>query len=188
MAFAHSTHAQEDKELYDIPEEETNVNEIDHTKEIGIDLNFSANTFGGSGGAGIKFGFLQSDRFIFGPSVRIQRSWYNFNGIRNGFSIFGGGAFGHVRFFNTLFIGAEIEFLSTPFQNGFITGQRSIVPTALLGGGFSRSFVPNFRLNAGIMYDIINHTNSPFRQGYFLKKTNGVLIPVMYRIAFFIPI
>jgi hypothetical protein len=37
-------------------------------------------------------------------------------------------------------------------------------------------------------YDIINNQNSPFRLSYFMKKANGTLIPVIYRIGFFFPI
>lgn len=158
------------------------------TKELGLDLNFSASNFGGTGGLGLKLGFIQQKKFIFGPSIRYQHAWSNFNGVKTGFSVYGGGGFLHVRLANYFFVGTEIEFLSSPLKGGYITTQRSWVPVALIGGGFSRAFGPNFRLNAGIMYDIINSPNSPLRQGYFMHKTNGVLIPVVYRIAFFFPL
>lgn len=176
-------------------EEETPVEETDDaeetyvsTHEIGVDLNFSASTFGGTGGLGLKLGFIQQEKFILGPSIRYQHAWSSFGGVKTGFSIYGGGGFVHVRLANYFFVGTEIEVLSSPIKNGYLTTQRSWVPVALIGGGFSRAFGPNFRLNAGIMYDIINSPNSPLRQGYFMHKTNGVLIPVVYRIAFFFPL
>lgn len=164
--------------------------EVNYTsnREIGLDGNFSASTFGGSGGLGLKLGFVNNDKFVFGPSIRYQHSWSNINGVKNGFSVYGGGGFLHVRLADYFFVGTEIEFLSSPIQNGYITGVRSWVPVALVGGGFSYAFSENFRLNAGIMGDLINHVNSPLRMGYFMKNSNGKLLPIIYRIAFFIPI
>ncbi|MDH4474017.1 MAG: hypothetical protein QE487_15525 [Fluviicola sp.] len=185
--------AQDEEEV--IAEEEETEEEMPiHQREIGFDLNFSASNFGGTAGLGLKLGFNIHDQFIAGPSIRFQQSWSNGVGINGGtgvkssFSIYGGGAFIHARLLNYFFVGAEVELLSTPFQNGFLMAQRVWVPTALVGGGFSRAFTPNFRLNAGVMYDVINNVNSPFRQGYFMKRANGTYIPVMYRIAFFFPI
>lgn len=185
--------SQDEEEVY-VEEEETEEEIPVSQREIGADLNFSASNFGGTGGLGLKLGFIVKEQFIAGPSIRFQQSWSTglglngANSVNTSFSIYGGGGFVHARFYNYFFAGAEIELLSTPFQNGFLTAQRIWVPTALVGGGFSRAFSPNFRLNAGIMYDVINSVNSPFRQGYFMKRANGTYIPVMYRIAFFFPI
>lgn len=179
---------EEDKELYQTEGETQVVKVPKHQNEIGVDVVFSATTMGGTAGTGIKYGILKNENFIFGPSIRLQKSWYNYMGVKSSWSIYGGGIFAHYRFYNYLFAGAEFEFLSTPFSNGYLTAQRKVVPTLLIGGGFSRSFSSNFRLNAGVMYDAINSINSPFRQGYFMHKSNGALIPVIYRIAFFFPI
>jgi len=183
--------AQEEDEV----EEEDDV-EVIHSsdKEIGVDLNFSASNFGGTGGIGLKLGFVKEERFIFGPSIRYQHSWSkgigvngSTTGVNTSFSVYGAGGFIHARLANYFFVGAEAEVLSTPFQNGYIAPNRVWAPVLLIGGGFSRAFSSNFRLNAGIMYDVINNANSPFRQGYFMKRSNGTYIPVMYRIAFFFP-
>jgi hypothetical protein len=168
----------------DQPEEETYSS--DH--EVGIDGNFSASNFNGSAGIGLKLGFIKNDKFIFGPSIRYQQSWSNFNGVKTGFSVYGGGAFIHARLVNYFFLGMEFEMLSSPLQYGMISTQRKWVPVALIGGGFSHAFSENFRLNAGIMIDAINHQDSPLRMGYFMKNNNGVLLPVLYRIASFFPI
>lgn len=164
-------------------------------KELGIDLNLSASNFGGTAGLGVKFGFVKNEKYVFGPSIRFQRTWAKYvdTDLSTGYSIFGGGAFAHVRLYDYFFVGTEIELLSTPFiiGNTFTGKSRTLVPIVLVGGGFSRAFSPRFRLNAGIMYDVINNVNSPLRQGYFIRKktpdpnVQGALIPLVYRIAFF---
>lgn len=186
--------SQEDTELYLKDEEEITEKEFTPYNEIGADIHFSASTFGGTGGIGLKFGIVRNKYISFGPSARYHYSFYKNNGLSGSYSVYGGGAFVHGRFFNYLFAGVEFELLSNPFSNtnGIIAPKRVWVPTALVGFGFSHAFGEegNFRLNAGIMYDVINNLNSPFRPGYFMKKqtvngTPGALIPLIYRIAFF---
>ena len=184
--------AQEPEEDYDYEEETEEPEKPVVGKEIGIDLNFSASNSGGYGysgtaGIGVKFGLVQRERFVFGPSVRYQHSWQKFNNQQTGFSIYGGGVFAHARFFNYFFVGADLEFLSTPVQYSTITGIRSWVPVALVGGGFSHSF-GDFRIQGGVMYDLVNHVNSPLRQGYFMRNSQGVYLPLLYRIGFFFPL
>ena len=174
--------------------------------EIGVDLAFSASTFGGNVGIGAKYGLNVGEYFIFGPSVRYERIWWKnsqYGGLvtsKGGYNVYGGGAFAHARFFNALFIGAEFEMLKSPFTknsdklfNGFIdpTGKGSWAPTLLVGGGFSMEFQEAVRINAGVMYDVINAGNSPFRRSY--KQTTSSTgqvryLPIIYRIAFFFPI
>lgn len=186
LSLGQFSFAQEDKELYNNyePEEE----EVDFGNEIGFDFQFNASTLGGIAGGGLKLGFQQKKDLIYGPSVRLQRTWYNNQGIKGNYSVYGGGAFIHYRLFDYLFVGAEFELLSNPINYINPYGGRQWVLTGLLGGGFSHSFNNSFRLNAGIMYDVLDQPNSPFRQGYVLKKENGALIPVLYRIAIFLPI
>ena len=71
--------------------------------------------------------------------------------------------------------------------------EKTWAPTLFLGGGFSMEFNESFRFNAGIMYDVINATNSPFRRSYFIQKkttdgTSAGFLPIIYRFAFFFPI
>lgn len=181
--------SQEDTELYVNDDDElTKPGEFTPYNEIGADLHFSASTFGGTGGIGLKFGIVRNEYISFGPSARYHYSLYKANGLTGSYSVYGGGAFIHARFFNYLFAGFEFELLSNPYNytNGIISAKRTWAPTGLLGFGFSHAFgeEQNFRLNAGIMYDIINSPNSPFRPGYFMRKENGTLIPLIYRIAF----
>ena len=174
--------------------------------EVGVDLAFSASTFGGNVGLGVKYGLNLGEIFIVGPSVRYERLWwknYQYGGIiqtNGGYNVYGGGAFAHARFFNALFAGVEFEMLKSPFlktsnksYNGTIdgTGKGSWAPTLLVGGGFSMEFNESVRINAGIMYDVINAGNSPFRRSYSQTTTSTgqtKFIPLMYRIAFFFPI
>lgn len=173
--------------------------------ELGIDLTFSYSSSlynTGTIGLGGKYGFLFSDgAIILGPSVRYHRTWtnnpFNTNNATTGFNIYGGGGFIHYRFAKYLFIGSEIEVLRSPYTNN---GTLSLanpkwVPTLLLGGGFSGMIGDSFRVNAGVMYDILDIPNPPTKypdsplQPYVARnKTTGVVIPIIYRIAFFIPL
>ncbi len=173
---------EEDSEI-----EET-ITEVPSTMELGFDGYLGASNFGGSGGIGAKFGYKVNENFIMGPSFRVQRTWSNNIGQKFGYTIYGGGLWAHARFGNYLFAGAEFEMLKSPLNYIFISNQRTWVPTLFFGGGFSREFNKSVRVNAGVFYDIINNQNSPFRLSYFMKKANGTLIPVIYRIGFFFPI
>ena len=159
--------------------------------EFGIDGFFSASSYGGSFGAGLKYGFVVKEKFIFGPTFRYQRYWSNniTVGTKYGYNSFGLGGFGHARFGNMLFMGAELEFMRSPYNTyGGITSNYTVAPALFLGGGFSREFNESIRINAGLYYDVINHPQSPFRDGYFMRRANGSYIPAIYRITFFFPL
>jgi hypothetical protein len=155
--------------------------------EVGIDGYFGASTNGGSFSIGAKYGLKPNEKFIYGPSVRFQRNWSNntFTGVNGAYNVYGFGLFAHGRFANVLFAGAEFEFMRSPFNNSVVGGGPTWTPSLFLGGGYSQEFNEKFRINAGVMYDVINHVNSPFRQGYFMRNSKQVLIPLMYRITFF---
>jgi hypothetical protein len=159
--------------------------------EIGIDAVFHASNFGGTFGIGGKYGMKFGDYIIAGPSLRYQRSWSKnvVQGSQTGFNVIGGGIFGHARFYNAFFVGAEFEYLRSPFTNtGLLTPTSKWAPTFFVGGGFSMEFNEKWRLNAGIMYDVIDHVNSPLRTQYFMRNANNALLPVIYRITFFFPL
>ncbi|OFZ55455.1 MAG: hypothetical protein A3D92_03475 [Bacteroidetes bacterium RIFCSPHIGHO2_02_FULL_44_7] len=167
--------------------------------EIGIDLAFSGSNFGGNVGLGVKYGLNLGEYVIAGPSVRYEQIWWkNYTGgsaaASGSRSVYGGGVFIHGRFFNALFVGAEFEMLRSPYdKNGLFAVSKTWAPTLFLGGGFSMEFNEKVRVNAGIMYDVINVQNSPFRRSYSVQKksANGAVagyLPIIYRIAFFFPI
>ena len=164
--------------------------------EIGVDVIFSASTFGGTAGMGLKYGVNFGEYLIAGPSVRYQRTWNknSYTGAQGAFNVYGGGAFLHARFYNALFAGAEFEMLSSPYTSfGYLTSGKNWVPTLFIGGGFSMEFNESVRLNIGMMYDVINSPNSPFRNTYFVQKKTSTgesagYLPIIYRIAFFFPL
>ena len=170
--------------------------------EIGFDVAFSASTNGGNIGLGLKYGLNFGENLILGPSVRYERTWVKnqIAGVNGSYNVYGGGVFGHYRFQNVLFVGVEFEMLKSPYTTsgqltnlGQLTFNPNWVPTLFLGGGFSREFNESFRINAGIMYDVINHKNSPFRPSYSftIKDEQGGVtktLPIIFRLAFFIPL
>ncbi len=165
--------------------------------EIGFDLAFSASTNGGNAGIGLKYGLNLGENLIVGPSVRYERTWVknNVTGFNGGYNVFGGGAFVHARFYDALFLAVEYEILKSPFTtNGFLTGiNSSWANTLFIGGGFSKEFNESFRINASLLYDVIDADNSPFKRSYSIsqKDANGNIVkilPIIFRLAFFIPI
>ncbi len=168
---------------------QVNAQKVEGT-EIGVDVIFHASNFGGTVGIGGKYGFKFGEHIITGPSVRYQRAWSKnvLQGTKTGYNVWGGGGFIHARFFNALFVGAEFEMLKSPYQFGFLSVNGSWSPTFFIGGGFSMEFKETWRINAGMMYDVVNHQNSPLRPQYFMTNSQGALLPVIYRIAFFFPL
>lgn len=163
--------------------------EIEGT-EFGIDGYFGVSNLGGSVSVGAKYGLKLNENVIVGPSLRVQRNWSknDFTGVSGSYTIYGPGVFGHARFGNVLFAGAEFEVMRSPFATSTYTGYSNgpvWTPALFLGGGYSQEFNESFRLNAGVMYDVLDRPNSPFRQGYFMRNANNVLIPLIYRITFF---
>jgi len=170
------------------------VGQSSEGSELGVEGTFFASNLSGTFGIGLKYGWKFKEYFIAGPSLRYQRSWSQINlntasPTQQGFNMFGGGGFIHARFFNALFVGTEIEFIRSPFAGGIIfNGQGNWAPTAFIGGGYSMEFNEKWRINLGVMYDVINHENSPIRTQYFMRNSQGVLLPIIYRINFFFPI
>ncbi len=158
--------------------------------EFGFDGYFSASTVGGSFGVGVKYGIKFGDYFIAGPSVRVQHLWSKnpMAGTHGSATIYGGGGFFHARFYDALFLGTEIEILKSPTAYYLTATNRAWVPTAFIGGGFSKEFNESWRLNLGIFYDIINSPSSPFFESYILSRENGSRIPLIYRLGVFIPL
>lgn len=194
-----SAHAQDDD--YDSEEEEEEETKVVsglayNGSEIGVDLSFSASNFGGHFGLGLKYGVKLGEYIIVGPSVRFERLWSKnaTSGFIGNTNIYGGGAFIHARFFNALFLGVEFEQLKSPYNSQLlVTSKSSWAPTLFVGGGFSMELNDRIRLNAGVMYDVINATNSPFRNSYSftIKDQNGVIqryLPIILRVAFFFPL
>ena len=172
--------------------------------ELGLDASFNSRTGqvrSGNFGLGIKYGFKFGETIILGPSIRYQRTWSDDGATGNKFSrnSWGGGAFIHARFNNVAFLGVQAEFIQSPFtSNGLMSiDGSSWVATCLIGAGLDYGFENNWRINAGVYYDILdipnpnnpenNNPNSPF-QPYLARNKQNQVIPIVYRISLFIPI
>ena len=170
--------------------------QIDVTsQELGIEGYFGASNQGGSFGIGPKFGFILNENIAIGPSFRIQRNWSNLLGNSFSQTVYGGGAFAHIRYKSkgksTVFGAVEFEYLRSPFVdiNFQNVTSKKWAPTLFLGGGFLVRVNNVIGINAGILYDVINADNSPFRSSYFLKQKDqaGVITkiyPLIYRLTF----
>ena len=170
--------------------------QIDVTsQELGIEGYFGASNQGGSFGIGPKFGFILNENIAIGPSFRIQRNWSNLLGNSFSQTVYGGGAFAHIRYKSkgrsTVFGAVEFEYLRSPFVdiNFQNNTSKKWAPTLFIGGGFLVRVNNVIGINAGILYDVINADNSPFRSSYFLKQKNqaGVvtkIYPLIYRLTF----
>lgn len=170
--------------------------QIDITsQELGIEGYFGASNQGGSFGIGPKFGFILNENIAIGPSFRIQRNWSNLLGNSFSQTVYGGGAFAHIRYKSkgksTVFGAVEFEYLRSPYN--YATNQqlnsKKWAPTLFIGGGFLVRVNKVVGINAGILYDVINADNSPFRSSYFFKQKNqaGVvtkIYPLIYRLTF----
>lgn len=172
-----------------------------YKSELGIDGYFSIGNQGGNFGIGAKFGVLakadeeNNNKFVVGPSVRWMRVWsknYATGGSPANFNIVGAGAFVHKRVFDALYLAAEFEALKTPTDYVIVTQTSQWTPVLFLGGGYSKLFAERFRVNIGILYDIINNGSSPYRRSYLTSKKvgpdgkPGALIPILYRLELII--
>ena len=165
------------------------------SQELGIEGFFGASNQSGSFGIGPKFGFVLNENIAIGPSFRIQRNWSNLLGNSFSQTVYGGGAFAHIRYKSngksTVFGAVEFEYLRSPFVdiNFQNVTSKKWAPTLFLGGGFLVRVNNVIGINAGILYDVINADNSPFRSSYFFKQKNqaGVvtkIYPLIYRLTF----
>lgn len=165
--------------------------------EIGFDLTASASNNNGTVGLGLKYGLNLNESVIVGPSFRYHRSWYNSltSSKKDGYNIIGGGAFIHARLYDYFFIGSELEILHSPLNFGGTPSTQKWVPVWLFGGGFSTLIGEKLRLNAGIMYDVLDipnpqnyngNPNSPLQP--YVRVNKNKIVPILYRISFFIPL
>ena len=163
--------------------------------ELGLEGYFGTSNQGGSFAIGPKYGFILNENIAVGPSIRIQRNWSNFLGNSYVQTVYGGGAFAHIRYKSngksTVFGAVEFEYLKSPYN--YATNQELIsrkwAPTLFLGGGFLIRVNKVIGINAGLLYDVINADNSPFRSSYILRQKDQLgnvikIYPLIYRLTF----
>ena len=164
------------------------------SSELGIEAFGGGSQLGGTLGGELKYAVKLQNNLIIGPSFRLHRSWSNYLNVNSQFTIYGGGAFAHLRIQEKIFVGTEFQMLHSPFN--FITfqaGQKKWSPTLFVGGGFYLKLAPKINLNLALFYDVINADNSPFRSSYNFRIKNEFgqvvrILPIIYRITLFIPL
>lgn len=164
------------------------------SSELGIEAFGGGSQLGGTFGGELKYAAKLPNNLIIGPSFRLHRSWSNYLNVQSQFTMYGGGAFAHMRYQDKLFAGLEFQMLHSPFN--FITfqeGQKKWSPTLFVGGGFCLKLAPKINLNLALFYDVINADNSPFRSSYNFKIKNEFgqvvrILPIIYRVTLFIPL
>jgi hypothetical protein len=164
------------------------------SSELGLEAYGGGSQLGGTFGGELKYAAKLKNNLIVGPSFRVQRSWSNYLNVQSQFTIYGGGAFAHMRYQDKLFAGLEFQMLHSPFNYiTFQTIQQKWAPTLFLGGGFYLKLTPKVNLNLALFYDLINAQNSPFRSAYNFKIKNEQgqivkILPIIYRVTVFIPL
>jgi hypothetical protein len=164
------------------------------SSELGIEAFGGGSQLGGTVGGELKYAVKLQNNLIIGPSFRLHRSWSNYLNVNSQFTIYGGGAFAHMRYQDKLFAGVEFQMLHNPFNfTTFQAGQNKWTPNLFVGGGFYLKLAPKINLNLALFYDVINADNSPFRSSYNFKIKNEFgqvvrILPIIYRITLFIPL
>jgi hypothetical protein len=164
------------------------------SSELGIEAFGGGSQLGGTVGGELKYAVKLQNNLIIGPSFRLHRSWSNYLNVNTQFTIYGGGAFAHMRYQDKLFAGVEFQMLHNPFNfTTFQEGQNKWTPNLFVGGGFYLKLTPKINLNLALFYDVINADNSPFRSSYNFKIKNEFgqvvrILPIIYRITLFIPL
>lgn len=164
------------------------------SSELGIEAYGGGSSLGGSFGGELKYAAKLPNNLVIGPSFRLQRTWSNYLAMQSHFTVYGGGAFAHLRFQDKVFVGTEFQMLRSPYNfTTFQTQAKKWAPTLFIGGGFYLKLAPKINLNLALFYDVINAQNSPFRSSYNFKMKNQAgqvvrILPIIYRITLFIPL
>ncbi len=162
--------------------------------ELGLEPYVGFSNMGGAVGGELKYAARLSENLLVGPSFRVQRTWANNLGVQSQMTTWGGGLFAHYRYQDLIFGGVEFQYLKSPFS--FVNPLEVVrpwSPTLMVGGGFYLKLTDKVRLNAALFYDVINAPNSPFRSSYTFQIKNEFgqvvrILPIIYRLTFFIPL
>jgi hypothetical protein len=162
--------------------------------ELGLEPYVGFSNMGGAVGGELKYAARLSENLLVGPSFRVQRTWANNLGVQSQMTTWGGGLFAHYRYQDLIFGGVEFQYLKSPFS--FVNPLEVVrpwSPTLMVGGGFYLKLTDKVRLNAALFYDVINASNSPFRSSYTFQIKNEFgqvvrILPIIYRLTFFIPL
>ncbi|WP_372651158.1 hypothetical protein [Draconibacterium sp.] len=75
-------------------------------------------------------------------------------------SNYGASIFSRFRVTPRLYTHTEFELMSYKF---YFPEDRKLVPMFYVGGGYSQPISPNVWLNAQVLFDVLNHKNSPYK-------------------------
>jgi hypothetical protein len=101
------------------------------------------------------------------------------------YSVYGGNIFSRYKFTENLFAHSEFEVLRAYDldSNSPTQGERTTVPMFFAGAGYSSSIGGVITLQIMLLYDFINHINSPYQSGYVFSSNFGPGPPLIYRIG-----
>lgn len=80
-------------------------------------------------------------------------------------SNYGGSVFSRYRIVQPVYLHAEYAAMNYELYNALGDSQREWVPFLFLGGGYSQHLGGNSWLNAQILFDVLQNSNSPYSSG-----------------------
>ncbi len=101
---------------------------------------------------------------------------------KENFSIYGGGVFSRYKVFSQFFLHAEYELLNAYNRQPLspIFGQRDFASMLFVGGGYATG-EGGFGMQIMLLYDLLNHPNSPYQGSYIIGPLGP---PVILRVGF----
>ncbi len=102
-----------------------------------------------SGGAKLSYEYIKDTRYT---------STHNA-------SNYGGSLFARYRVVQPVYLHAEYAAMNYQLYNTLGDSNREWVPFLLLGGGYSQQIGSNTWVNAQILFDVLQNSNSPYRSG-----------------------
>jgi len=102
-----------------------------------------------SGGVKLSYEYIKDTRYS---------STYNT-------SNYGGSVFTRYRLLQPVYLHAEYANMSYELYNALGDSDRKWVPFLLVGGGYSQHIGGNSWLNAQILFDVLQNSNSPYSSG-----------------------
>lgn len=126
-------------------------------------------------------GYKFTDKFSAGLGGKLM--FIRYMQYKENFSIYGGSVFSRYRVLEQVFLHAEFEVLNA-YERRFTNpnyGQRATANMFFAGIGYSNGGGGGLGLQAMLLYDFINHPNSPY-QGSYIFGNQGP--PVILRVGF----
>lgn len=105
-------------------------------------------------------GYRLSPRLSAGFTGLYEYNSYNWNGLRQNYSNYGGSVFSRFKVIPQLYAHAEFSYIS---YEKIVPGEdRTALPFLFLGGGYLQRIGPNVYAYAQILFDVLQDSNSPY--------------------------